>query len=169
MKVCTYEVLALNFSFVMRGKQLNAFEKGQADAWSAEGVSHREIARRLKCHHATIGRFLKRFKATGDFKQLKERELKRKTSARDDRFIERQVLKHRRISSGKGRFCFHAPIGPWRTFEGQNQTFSTHKAFIFRQYRQRSIFDLFHWLPHELQNQHRLPPDTTAVSNDTAK
>ncbi len=75
----------------MRGKQLNAFEKGQADAWSAEGVSHREIARRLKCHHATIGRFLKRFKATGDFKQLKGRGRKRKTSARDDRFIERRT------------------------------------------------------------------------------
>ncbi len=68
-------------AFVMRGKQLNAFEKGQADAWSAEGVSHREIARRLKCHHATIVRFLKRFKATGDFKQLKGRGRKCKISA----------------------------------------------------------------------------------------
>ncbi len=86
--------VAVVIAFVMRGKQLNAFEKVQADAWSAEGVSHREIARRLKRHHATIGRFLKRFKATGDFKQLKGRGRKRKTSARDDRFIERQVLKH---------------------------------------------------------------------------
>ncbi len=52
----------------MSRKQLSDFEKGKILAWS-EGVSGREIGRRLKRNHRCIGRFLKHHKATGSIKR----------------------------------------------------------------------------------------------------
>ena len=53
----------------MSRKQLSDFEKGKIFARSEEGVSGREIGRRLKRNHSCIGRFLKHNKATGSIKR----------------------------------------------------------------------------------------------------
>ncbi len=53
----------------MPRKQLTEFEKGKIVAWSEEGVSNKEIERRLKRTHHTRGRFLKLFKETGSHKR----------------------------------------------------------------------------------------------------
>ena len=86
----------------MPRKQLTVFEKGKIVAWSEEGVSNKEIGRRLKRTHHTIGRFLKHFKTTESHKRRTGGGRKRKTTERQDRFIERQVLKRRWITSGNG-------------------------------------------------------------------
>ncbi len=54
--------------FLMPRKQLTVFEKGKIVAWS-EGVSNKEIGRRLKRTHHTIWLFLstsKQMKTTND-------------------------------------------------------------------------------------------------------
>ncbi len=54
----------------------------------------------FKRNHRCIGRFLKHHKATGSIKRRPGGGWKRKTTERQDRYIERQVLKRRRITSG---------------------------------------------------------------------
>lgn len=92
----------------MGRKQLSEFEKGKIVGLADHGVAMREIGRRLDRDIAVISRFLKRFRATGSVQRRKGSGAKRKTSTREDRFIERQMLKKRRISSGNFFFsiCF---------------------------------------------------------------
>ena len=82
-----------------QSKQLTDFQKGEAVAWSKEGISAREIALRLNQSNACISRFLKRFDVTQDFSRVKGSGRKRKTTPRADRFIERQVIKRRRTTA----------------------------------------------------------------------
>ena len=80
--------------------QLTIFEKGQIIGWHDEGVSCRKIAKRLKRGDRCIQKFVKTYKNTGTFERKPGSGRKRKTSAREDRYIVMQALKKRRISSG---------------------------------------------------------------------
>ena len=84
-----------------RRPQLSEFEKGKIIAWNDEGVSCRQIAKRLNRDSRCIQRFVKRFRDTGEFTRRHGSGRKRKTTARDDRYIIRQALKKRRISASK--------------------------------------------------------------------
>ena len=114
--------------FFMPRKQLTEFEKGKIVAWSEEGVSNKEIGRRLKRTHHTIGRFLKLFKETGSHKRRTGGGRKRKTTLRQDRFIERQVLKRRRITSGNR---FFPPVDTCVGFERSESCFFNSQKFLF--------------------------------------
>ncbi len=72
--------------FLMPRKQLTVFEKGKIVAWSEEGVSNKEIGRRLKRTHNTIGRFLKHFKTTESHKRRTGGGRKRKTVSSNGMF-----------------------------------------------------------------------------------
>ncbi len=63
------EHVGVHLIFLVPRKQLTEFEKGKIIAWSEEGVSNKEIGRRIKHDCNTIGRLLRRFKAVGDPKR----------------------------------------------------------------------------------------------------
>ncbi len=81
-------------------KQLSEFEKGQIVAWSRDGQSGVAIGKLLNRHHSVINQFLHRFRKSYDYHHSPGSGHKRKTNPRVDRFIERQALKSRRITSG---------------------------------------------------------------------
>lgn len=88
-------------------QQLTEFEKGQIIGWNTEGVSSRNIAKRLKRGKSCVQAVINRFKSTGDTSRLPGNGRKRKTTVRDDRYIVRQALKKRRISSGRFLRKYH--------------------------------------------------------------
>ena len=91
------------------------------------GLSNRDIARRLQCHHTTVARTLERFQQRGDYKDRPRSGAPRVTTARDDRFIA-QVARRQ-------RFCT-APslMSHWRPTLNRNVSISTlRRRLVFSQ------------------------------------
>ena len=72
-------------------KQLTEFEKGQIVAWHESGYTD----------HTTIRRFLFKYCLTGSFKRKEGSGRRRKTTAREDRLIIREVRKKRKITAAE--------------------------------------------------------------------
>ena len=73
-------------------RKLSTFDKTRAIAWIQDGVAKAEVARRLGVHHSIIIRLHQRFRATNSVEERPRSGAPRKTTPREDRFIERQAL-----------------------------------------------------------------------------
>ncbi|KAK7099179.1 hypothetical protein V1264_012550 [Littorina saxatilis] len=80
-------------------RKLNEFEKGRAVAWFQDGVTKREVARRLHVSISVIVRLIQRFTATGRVQERCRPGRPKKTTPREDRLIERLALQTRTASS----------------------------------------------------------------------
>ncbi|KAK7098064.1 hypothetical protein V1264_004952 [Littorina saxatilis] len=76
----------------MVGRQkLSLLDRGRAIGWFQDGVGVREIARRLLVSPSVITRLRQRFQATGLVQDRPRPGRRKKTTAREDRFITRQA------------------------------------------------------------------------------
>ena len=82
-------------------KQLTEFEKGQIVAWHESGYTDHEIGKKLNRWCTTIRRFLFKYYLTGSFKRKEGSGRRRKTTAREDRLIIREVRKNRKITAAE--------------------------------------------------------------------
>ena len=81
-------------------KQLPEFEKGQIVAWHESGYTDHETGKKLNRWCTTIRRFLFKYYLTGSFKHEGSGR-RRKTTAREDRLIIREVRKNRKITAAE--------------------------------------------------------------------
>lgn len=80
-------------------RQLSLHDRGRAIAWIQEGVSGREVARRLQVSHSVIQRLLERFRTTGTSANRPRSGRPRATNRRDDNFIRLTALRRRSITA----------------------------------------------------------------------
>lgn len=78
---------------------LNAFDRGRALAWLADGVGPREVGRRLAVSHSTIIRLQQRVQETGSSEYRPRSGRPRSTSRREDRFILFSALRNRMVTA----------------------------------------------------------------------
>lgn len=76
-------------------RKLTTLNRGRAIAWLHDGVSKCEVARRLGVSHSVIVRLNQRFQTTNDVEERPRSGRPKKTTPREDRFIQRQALQHR--------------------------------------------------------------------------
>ena len=72
-------------------QKLSLLDRGTAMGWINNGLSLREISRRLQVSVSVISRLRQRFLATGGFEERPRTGRPRATTAREDRFITRQA------------------------------------------------------------------------------
>ena len=80
-------------------RKLSDVDRGRALAWFQDGVSKREVSRRLQVSISVIVRLIQRFTATGRVQERPRSGRPRSTNAREDRLIERHALQTRASSS----------------------------------------------------------------------
>ncbi|KAK7107428.1 hypothetical protein V1264_015361 [Littorina saxatilis] len=76
-------------------RKLTTFNRGRAIAWLHDGVSKCEVARQLGVSHSVIVRLNQRFQTTNNVEERPRLGRPKKTTHREDRFIQRQALQHR--------------------------------------------------------------------------
>ena len=79
-------------------KRLTSFEKGRIIQMNNDGRSTNFILRALGRSLSTINKFISRIRSGGNLERVKSTGRKRKTTAREDALIVRQVQKSRRVS-----------------------------------------------------------------------
>ena len=80
-------------------RKLSTFNKTWAIAWMEDGIAKAEVAQRLGVHHSVIVRLHQRFRVTNSVEEIQRSGGPRKTTEREDHFIERQALTQRDITS----------------------------------------------------------------------
>ena len=80
-------------------RKLSNFDRARAVAWFQDGVTKREVARRLQVSISVIVRLIQRYTATGRVQERRRSGRPKKTNPREDRLIERQALQTRTASS----------------------------------------------------------------------
>ena len=80
-------------------RKLSTFNKTRAITWIQDGVSKPKVARRLHVYNSIIIRLHHRFLTTKSVEKMARSGRPRKTTSREDRFIERQVLQQRDATS----------------------------------------------------------------------
>ena len=80
-------------------RKLSNFDMARAVAWFQDGVTKREVARRLQVSISVIVRLIQRYTATGRIQERRRSSRPKKTNPREDRLIERQALETRTASS----------------------------------------------------------------------
>ena len=78
---------------------LTPVEQGRALAWLDDGISGREVGRRLRVSHSVIQRLLARFQQTGRVERRPSSGRPRCTSRQDDRFLHMAALRDRTVTS----------------------------------------------------------------------
>jgi transposase len=78
---------------------LTSEQRMRAVIWSEEGISHREISRRLNCSHSTISRFLQNYAATNSIHRQPGSGRPPATSSSQDDTLINLSLRHRLRSS----------------------------------------------------------------------
>ena len=84
-------------------RKLSTLNRGLAVGWHQEGISGREIARRLRVKHAVIQRLLERFQATGSTDERPRSGRPRCTNQRQDRFLHIAALRQRTTNATRLR------------------------------------------------------------------
>ena len=79
-------------------RKLSNFDRARAVAWFQDGVTKREVARRLQVSISVIVRLIQRYTATGRAQERRRSGRPKKTNPREDRLIE-QALQTRTASS----------------------------------------------------------------------
>ena len=90
-------------------RKFSEHDRGRAIAWLQDGVSIREVARRLLVTHSVICRLQARFQQTGSTAELHRSGRPRSTTAREDRFIEHQALTMRKVPANEVRRRLRVP------------------------------------------------------------
>ena len=80
-------------------RKLSNFDRARAVAWFQDGVTKREVARRLQVSISVIVRLIQRYIATGRVQERRRSGRPKMTNPREDRLIERQALQIRTASS----------------------------------------------------------------------
>ena len=80
-------------------RKLSNFDRARAVAWFQDGVTKREVARRLQVSISVIVRLIQRYAATERVQERRRSGRPKKTNPRKDRLIERQALQTRTASS----------------------------------------------------------------------
>ena len=80
-------------------RKLSNFDRARAVAWFQDGVTKREVDRRLQVSISVIVRLIQRYTATGRVQERRRSGRPKKTNPREDRLIERQALQTRTASS----------------------------------------------------------------------
>ena len=75
------------------------FDRARAVAWFQDGVTKREMVRRLQVSISVIVRLIQRYTATGRVQERRRSGRPKKTNPHEDRLIERQALQTRTASS----------------------------------------------------------------------
>lgn len=75
-------------------RQLAAENRGQALAWLDEGISGREVSRRLGVGHSVVQRLWERFQTTESVDHRSRSGRPRATERRDDRFFLLSALRN---------------------------------------------------------------------------
>lgn len=78
---------------------LSTLQRGQALGWLQDGISFREVGRRLGVSHSVIQRLLERFQATGRADNRPRSGRPRSTNRREDRMLCREALRDRTVTS----------------------------------------------------------------------
>ena len=81
-------------------RKLSNFDRAWDVAWFQDGVTKREVARRLQVSISVIVRLIQRYTATGRVQERCRSGRPKKTNPREDRLIELQALQTRTASSG---------------------------------------------------------------------
>ena len=76
-------------------RRLSALDQGRALGWLQDGISAREVGRRLGVSDSVIRRLRERFQATGSAEERARSGRPRATSRRDDRSIVLAALRNR--------------------------------------------------------------------------
>ncbi|KAK7093882.1 hypothetical protein V1264_007565 [Littorina saxatilis] len=76
-------------------RKVTTFNKARAIAWLQDGVSKREVGRRLGVSHYVVVRLHQKFQATNSVLERPRSGRPKKTTQREDRFIRRQALQQR--------------------------------------------------------------------------
>ena len=80
-------------------RKLSNFDWARAVAWFQDGVTKREVARRLQVSISVIVRLIQCYIATGRVQKRRRSGRPKKTNPREDRLIEHQALQTRTASS----------------------------------------------------------------------
>ena len=80
-------------------RRLSAVDRGRALAWLAEGVSLREVGRRLQVSASVIHRLNERYATTGSTEERARTGRPRCTSRQDDRFLYLSTLRDRTVTA----------------------------------------------------------------------
>ena len=80
-------------------RRLSALDQGRALGWLQEGISAREVGRRLGVSDSVIRRLRERFQATGSAEERARSGRPRATSRRDDRSIVLAALRNRTVTA----------------------------------------------------------------------
>ena len=96
-------------------RKLSNFDRARAVAWFQDGVTKREVARRLQVSISVIVRLIQRYTATGRVQERRRSGRPKKTNPREDCLIERQALQTRTASSSivrsRGWYRFYFQTG----------------------------------------------------------
>ena len=84
-------------------RRLSEVDSGRALAWLEDGISGREVARRLGVTHSVIQRLQERFQATGSTEQRHRSGRPRVTGHYDDRFVWLTTLRNRTFTAERLR------------------------------------------------------------------
>ncbi|KAK7106404.1 hypothetical protein V1264_017665 [Littorina saxatilis] len=76
-------------------RKVTTFNKARAIAWLQDGVSKREVGRRLGVSHSVVVRLHQKFQATNNVLERPRSGRHKKTTQCEDRFIRRQALQQR--------------------------------------------------------------------------
>ncbi|KAK7096604.1 hypothetical protein V1264_005880 [Littorina saxatilis] len=76
-------------------RKVTTFNKARAIAWLQDGVSKREVGRRLGVSHSVVVRLHQKFQATNSVLERPRSGRPKKTTQREDRFIRRQARQQR--------------------------------------------------------------------------
>ena len=80
-------------------RKLSAVDCGRALGWLQDGVSQREVSRRLRVSLSVIQRLLERLQATGSTEERPRSGRRRSTSLRDDRAMRLAALRDRTVTA----------------------------------------------------------------------
>lgn len=80
-------------------QRLSTLDQGRALGWLQDGVSGREVSRRLGVSHSVVQRLYERFQTTGTTDQRPRSGRPRSTTRRQDRYLQTSALRERTVSA----------------------------------------------------------------------
>ena len=122
-------------------------QKGMIEAWYGEGISKREIARRLGISDNTVRSNLKKLEERGSMANLPKSGRPRSTSARDDRFLVRTCCRNRFLTAPELRMelartgvdVHHSTVSRRLAAAGYNGRVARHKPRLTATHKARRL------------------------------
>ncbi|KYM99356.1 hypothetical protein ALC62_09906 [Cyphomyrmex costatus] len=86
-------------------RELSEGKRAQIIVLHSIGLSQVQIAKKIKCSRCAVQTTIKRYNDTKQFKSRSGRGRKRKTTAREDRYLKQNALKDRRQTAKELTRC----------------------------------------------------------------